>query len=116
MSACPSLTGAVTKRHNDAGSLNVQAIHEEERGAELVMINVGLTRRCTLMKGKGRIPLTALPDEMPVGAVFACAASLMPCWSEQRRKISTTNCSKSNFAGTLTHPSRKTERNASTTV
>ena len=61
LSACPSLYGAVTKRHNDAGSLIVQAIHEGDRAAELVMSDVGLSRRCAIMKRKGRIPLAALP-------------------------------------------------------
>jgi ribonuclease HI len=67
LSACPSLSGAVTKRHNDAGSLIVQAIHEGDRAAELVMSDVGLSRRCAIMKRKGRIPLAVLPKDMPNG-------------------------------------------------
>ena len=67
LSACPALSGAVTKRHNDAGSLIVQAIHNGNRAAELVMSDVGMSRRCAVMKGKCRIPKNALPDDMPDG-------------------------------------------------
>lgn len=67
LSACPALSGAVTKRHNDAGSLIVQAIHNGDRATELVMSDVGVSRRCAIMKRKGRIPLDILPDDMPKG-------------------------------------------------
>jgi hypothetical protein len=67
ISACPSLSGAVTKRHNDAGSLIIQAVHNGTRAAELVMSDVGMSRRCAILRGKNRIPLNVLPDDMPVG-------------------------------------------------
>lgn len=68
LSSCPVLSGAVTRRHNDAGSLIIQAVRDGNRGAELVMSDVGLSRRCATMKGKGRIPpLSILPGNMPDG-------------------------------------------------
>jgi hypothetical protein len=51
----------------DAGSLIIQAIHNGNRAAELAMSDVGMSRRCAVMKGKYRIPKNVLPDGMPDG-------------------------------------------------
>jgi hypothetical protein len=64
LSACPALSGAVTKRHNDTASLIVQAIHNGNSAAELVMSDVGMSRRCAGLKR--RIRLRCKPDAMMV--------------------------------------------------
>lgn len=51
----------------DTTTLVVQAIHNGDRATELVMSDVGVSRRCAIMKRKGRIPLDVLPDTMPIG-------------------------------------------------
>jgi hypothetical protein len=78
LSACQALSGAVTKRHNDAGSLIVQAINDGDRAKELAMSDVGLSRRCAIMKSKSRIPLAALPKDMPVGMKRRISAHCKP--------------------------------------
>jgi hypothetical protein len=51
MSGCSKLLKKATLRHNDAGSLIVEAIYMGEKGSQLIAADVGLKKR---RKAQGR--------------------------------------------------------------
>jgi len=57
----------LTKRHNDGGSLIIKEMCYGTRSSEIVMCDVGLSKRCCISRRKSRIPTTALPKDMPAG-------------------------------------------------
>ena len=67
ISACPNLSGAAAKRHNDGGSLIIKELCYGTRSSELKMCDVGLSKRSSITRLKSRIPPTALPPAMPAG-------------------------------------------------
>jgi len=66
VSACERLSSSVTLRHNDAGTLIVEAIANGSKGGHLLATDVGWRRRHLIQEGQP-LPSAATTRHIPVG-------------------------------------------------